>query len=282
MISYADLWQRLTPLYDEGESKAIVRWVLDEGFGLSMSNVLCGALQMLSDEDQQRLETMMHRLEQAEPVQYVLGVAEFGGRQFRVAPGVLIPRPETAELCHIIGEGGRRDEKGNCHILDIGTGSGCIAITLALDIPGSEVTAWDISEDALEIASRNADALGAKVRFEKQDALNISPFAYSWDIIVSNPPYIDEALERGAMARNVLEYEPHEALFGPSEAPDLFYRRIGEYALQSLRPGGLLFFELNPLMAASVNDYLLSLGFHHLEIRRDQFGKQRFLKAMKI
>ena len=193
-MNYEQLYQRLCSIYDEGEAKAIVRWVLDVRFGLSTADIYCGKVTQLSPNDQAELEKIMQRLEKAEPVQYVLGMSDFCGRQFYVAPGVLIPRPETAELCHLIAdfcnnERGDR-ENGGGSILDIGTGSGCIAITLALDIPESKVTAWDISDEALKIAKGNAETLSAAVNFEHQDALNISRLSDSWDVIVSNPPYI--------------------------------------------------------------------------------------------
>ena len=280
-MTYEQLWHRLTPLYDDGEAKAIVRWVLDARFSLSMTDILCGKVTELSSNDQTELEKMMVRLEKAEPVQYVLGTAEFCGRQFQVAPGVLIPRPETAELCELILSD--RPEEGN--ILDIGTGSGCIAITLALEIPGAKVTAWDISDTALRIASDNAKRLNASVQFEQRDALDSSFFmfnsSFSWDLIVSNPPYIAPQ-ERDEMGKNVLDYEPETALFASEDNPIIFYERIGDYAIKSLNSGGLLYFELNPLTADAVESYLKSIGFQDIDIRQDQFGKQRFLKAKKI
>ena len=284
-MNYEELWHRLTPLYDAGEAKAIVRWVLDVRFGLSATDVYCGKVTELSANDQTELEKIMLRLEKGEPVQYIIGVADFFGRQFQVAPGVLIPRPETAELIDWI----IRSEKGKvksekCHVLDIGTGSGCIAITLALDIPDSQVTAWDISDDALRIASDNAKALGANVVFEKKDILDTSLLTFHSSLfttIVSNPPYI-EPKERDGMEKNVLDYEPHLALFAPEQNPIIFYQRIADYAWQSLDHDGLLFFELNPLTADDVKSYLSDLGFAEIEIRQDQFGIQRFLKAKKI
>ncbi len=284
-MSYHHLWQRLTKHYDEGEAKAIARWVLEARFGLSMLDIYSGGVEALPTQQQAELEQLAIRLEQGEPVQYVLGMAEFCGRRLHVEPGVLIPRPETEELCRWVIEetGDRRQERE--YLLDIGTGSGCIAITLALDIAGSKVTAWDISDEALRIASENARRLGADVTFEKHDALGPALFTSHdphFTAIVSNPPYIDEARERDAIAANVLDYEPHIALFGPAEEPDLFYKRIGDYAIHALKPGGTLYFELNPLTADDVAHYLSSLGFKEIEIRQDQFGKQRFLKAKKI
>ena len=276
MMDYESLWHRLTPLYETSEAKAIIRWVLDVRFGLSMTDILCGKVSELSATDQKGLEDIMQRLEKGEPVQYIIGVGDFCGRQFHVAPGVLIPRPETEELCRWIVE---KSGDKTC-ILDIGTGSGCIAITLALEIPEATVTAWDISDEALKIAQKNAKALGVNVRFERQDILNNPPDA-CYDLIVSNPPYI-QPKESDGMAKNVLDYEPHQALFTPDDQPVIFYQRIGDYAWQHLKSEGELYFELNPLTANEVSDYLNCLGFSKIEIRQDQFGKQRFLKATKI
>lgn len=277
-MTYEELWHRLTPLYEPGEAKAIVRLLLDERYGLSWADVLGGKVTELSANDQTELEKMMLRLENGEPVQYIIGVADFCGRQFHVEPGVLIPRPETAELCRwIISQKG---QSPLCEILDIGTGSGCIAITLALELPDAHVTAWDISDEALRIAQENAITLGANVCFKNEDILNI-PHSSKYSLIVSNPPYI-QPKERDGMAENVLGYEPSLALFAPEENPIVFYQRIGEYAWQSLHEGGQLWFELNPLTAEDVSNYLHCLGFIDIEIRQDQFGKQRFLKATKI
>ncbi len=277
-MTYEELWHRLTPLYEPGEAKAIVRLLLDERYGLSWADVLGGKVTELSANDQTELEKMMLRLENGEPIQYIIGVADFCGRQFRVAPGVLIPRPETEELCRwIISQKG---QSPLCEILDIGTGSGCIAITLALELPDAHVTAWDISDEALRIAQENAITLGANVCFKKEDILNI-PHSSKYSLIVSNPPYI-QPKERDGMAENVLSYEPSLALFAPEENPIVFYQRIGDYAWQSLHTGGQLWFELNPLTAEDVSNYLQCLGFIDIEIHQDQFGKQRFLKATKI
>ena len=273
-MNYEQLCQRLSNVYDTGEAKAIVRWVLDVRFGLSTADIYCGKVTQLSPNDQAELEKIMQRLEKAEPVQYVLGVADFCGRQFYVAPGVLIPRPETAELCHLIAEDGGAD------VLDIGTGSGCIAITLALDIADAKVTAWDISDDALAIAQQNAKTLGADVSFEKRDALNISQTSIIWDVIVSNPPYICRK-EAAEMEENVLKYEPDTALFVPDDDPLLFYRHIMNYAASALRQEGRLYFEINPIYADSIVEQLQQLGFADVQKIDDQFCKTRFIKACK-
>ena len=288
-MGYEELWRRLTPLYDAGEAKAIVRLVLDECYGLSWADVLGGKVSELSANDQTELEKIMLRLEKGEPVQYIIGVADFCGRQFHVEPGVLIPRPETEELCRMVIEEREISQKGQsplCEILDIGTGSGCIAITLALELRDAKVTAWDISDDALRIASANAKALSASVTFQHHDALDSSLFTLhsslpKWDLIVSNPPYICRK-EADGMDKNVLGYEPHEALFVPDDDPLLFYRAIARYATLALKPNGYLFFEINPLYADDLTQLLGKMLCYNAEILNDQFGKPRFLKATKI
>jgi len=278
-MTYEQLWHRLTAIYEAGEAKAVARWVLEARFGLSWADILCGKVTQLSANSQTELEKITQRLEKAEPVQYVLGTAWFDGRPLHVAPGVLIPRPETEELCQWIAA--EAEEGQPLSILDIGTGSGCIAITLALNVSGSSVSGWDVSADALRIARENAARLNAAVAFEERDILQPTTKAEQWDIIVSNPPYIMPH-ERESMARNVLDYEPSIALFAPEDCPTLFYERIGQYASQHLRHGGKLYFELNPQTAEAVSRHLAEYGFSSITIRQDQFGKQRFLKATKI
>jgi len=287
-MTYEQFWQPLTSLYDAGEAKAIARMALDVAFGMSMADILCGKVTQLSADESQKLQKIQDRLLKGEPVQYVLGSADFGGRVFHVEPGVLIPRPETAELCQWIveSEGSASvngDDRRAVSILDIGTGSGCIAITLALDIPHSRVSAWDISDEALRIARANAESLGAAVTFSRRDALQpLAPSTQAvcpgYDIIVSNPPYIYNK-EKESMQQHVLGFEPHLALFAPDDNPMLFYCAISNYAATALNPGGSLYFELNPLLAGDVASLLSSCGFLHVEIRPDQFGKQRFIKA---
>ena len=215
-------------------------------------------------------------------MQYVLGEADFAGRTFHVEPGVLIPRPETAELCQWIEEDVsslEADERKQ--ILDICTGSGCIAITLGLTLPNSEVTGWDISEDALRIAQGNVEMLKAgNVRIEYQDALMLPKAAETADIIVSNPPYICEK-EKADMEKNVLEHEPSIALFVPDEEPLKFYRAIAEYASSALKSEGALYFEINPIYEKETREMLEGLGFKDIETKEDAFGKKRMMKAKK-
>lgn len=275
-MTYRELRQKLTPLYGEGEARAVADMLLDEAFGLGKADILCGAVERMSPFDTARLGEMLRRLMAFEPVQYVIGAAEFCGRRFKVAPGVLIPRPETEELCAWITAESKT--LGAPNILDIGTGSGCIACTLAVDIPRSSVSAWDISADALAIARENAASLGATVAFTEQDMLSKTPDFDLWDIVVSNPPYICNK-ERASMERNVLDYEPHSALFVPDTEPLLFYRAIALYAATALRPRGRLFFEINPQYAVDMRTMLEETGFKDIEIRKDECGKERMVKA---
>ena len=282
MKTYQQLWQSLTPLYDAGEAQAIVRTVLDVEYGMTLTDIICGKVNELSSDEERNLEEIITRLQNGEPVQYVLGEADFAGRTFYVEPGVLIPRPETAELCQWIEEDVsslEADERKQ--ILDICTGSGCIAITLGLNIPNSEVTGWDISEDALRIAQGNVEMLKAgNVRIEYQDALMLPKTAEAADIIVSNPPYICEK-EKADMEKNVLEHEPSIALFVPDEDPLKFYRAIAEYASSALKPEGALYFEINPIYEKETREMLEELGFKDIETKEDAFGKKRMMKAKK-
>ena len=282
MKTYQEFWQSLTPLYDAGEAQAIVRTVLDVEYGMTLTDIICGKVNELSSDEERNLEEIITRLQNGEPVQYVLGEADFAGRTFHVEPGVLIPRPETAELCQWIEEevsSLKADERKQ--ILDICTGSGCIAITLGLNLPNSEVTGWDISEDALRIAQGNVEMLKAgNVRIEYQNALMLPKAAETADIIVSNPPYICEK-EKADMEKNVLEHEPSIALFVPDEDPLKFYRAIAEYASSALKSEGALYFEINPIYEKETREMLEELGFKNIETKEDAFGKKRMMKAKK-
>ncbi len=280
MKTYQQFWQSLTPLYDAGEAQAIVRTVLDVEYGMTLTDIICGKVNELSSDEERNLEEIIARLQNGEPVQYVLGKADFAGRTFHVEPGVLIPRPETAELCQWIEEEvSSLEADAPKQILDICTGSGCIAITLGLNIPNSEVTGWDISEDALRIAQGNVEMLKAgNVRIEYQDALMLPKAAETADIIVSNPPYICEK-EKADMEKNVLEHEPSIALFVPDEDPLKFYRAIAEYASSALKSEGALYFEINPIYEKETREMLEELGFKDIETKEDAFGKKRMMKA---
>ena len=281
-MNYQELWRRLAHVYDEGEAKAIARMVYEVRFNLTLSDLFIGKDTQLSANDQAELAEITQRLEQQEPVQYVLGQADFCGRTFTVNQHVLIPRPETEELCQwIISE--FRDESlefRDCSILDIGTGSGCIAITLAAGLPKFEVTAWDISGEALQVARENAKRLHFNVIFELADALSTPLDHERWDVIVSNPPYICNK-ERARIEANVLDHEPHTALFVPDETPLLFYSAIAQYGLTALKTGGRLYFEINPLYAQELAEMLSMMSYHDIEIKIDQYGKQRMIRARR-
>ncbi len=276
-MTYRELWRTLEPLYGNGEARAITDYVLDVCFGLSKADTMCGAVDEMTAEKTAEMNKIFGRLTEGEPVQYVLGRAEFSGRWFNVRPGVLIPRPETEELCAWITADSKAS--GSPKVLDIGTGSGCIAITLQLDMPESKVTAWDISADALDVARENAQLLGANVNFVRQDALNAKPEG-EWDVIVSNPPYICEK-EKKDMAVNVLEHEPQTALFVPDADPLLFYRAITRLAVQTLSKGGRLYFEINPIYADDTCRMMRAEGMTAVELRSDMYGKQRMAKGVK-
>ena len=273
-MTYDTIWRRLSEIYPVGEAKAVARYLLEVGFGFTSTDIYCDKISQLSSDEETKLCKMLGRLMQGEPVQYVTGLADFGGRQFHVEPGVLIPRPETSELCNMIaGEGGK-------DILDIGTGSGCIAVTLALDIENSNVTAWDISETAISVARRNADEHGVKVNVVRNDALNAPDDNEIWDAVVSNPPYICDK-EKKDMDSNVLDYEPHTALFVPDSDPLLFYSAIAEYARKALRKSGRLYFEINALYADETCGMLIDKGYTDVKAHDDMFGKKRFVTAVK-
>lgn len=296
-MTYHDICQRLTPLYGPQEAKAMTRMLLEDLFSLSFADILCGATKHLSDADTLRLQQSVARLLDTEPLQYVTGKAFFCGHPFHVAPGVLIPRPETE---WIVDTAVNLVTSSALRILDIGTGSGCIAtsISLALADRHCYTEAWDISEDALRIAADNAERLGAEVKFRRRDALRLEEdfpaeenqggaealsdtnAAASWDIIVSNPPYICNR-EAADMHANVLRHEPHLALFVPDTDPLLFYRAIASYAMRSLRKGGWLLFECNTLYAHDTAQMASDMGFATSVVEDDCFGKPRFVKAQK-
>lgn len=283
---YRTLRARLSAVYnDADEGRDVLLLLLEAAFDLTLTDVVAGALETLPDKEQQRLEAMICRLEAGEPVQYIIGKAAFCGRSFSVNPSVLIPRPETEELCRTVIADHDRPFCGlqppaPLQILDIGTGSGCIAITLALALPCSEVTAWDLSGDALLTARDNGRQLGARVNWLQQDALQPPLDRERWDVIVSNPPYIMER-ERADMRENVLDHEPQLALFVPDHDPLLFYRNITRYAATALHSSGQLYFEFNPLCVNELTAMMRQEGFDQIEIMTDFRDRQRFVKAAR-
>ena len=278
-MNYQELWHRLSGVYDAGEAKALARMLYEVRYGLGLGDLLMGRDEGVPQDE---LEQLAVRLEHQEPIQYVLGQADFCGRTFKVSPAVLIPRPETEELCQWVVEEVREQWRAageGLSVLDIGTGSGCIAVTLAAELAGARVTAWDISEEALLVARENALRNGVSVSFEHHDALHATTTAQpTTDLIVSNPPYICNR-ERTAMEANVLEHEPHTALFVPDDDPLLFYRAIARYGREALKQGGRLYFEINPLYATSLSEMLRRMSYHDIAIKADQYGKQRMIRA---
>ena len=292
----------------EGEAKAVALMLLEKVAGLPTAKALIADGNDLLCRRQSLLE-LAARVAQGEPVQYVLGEADFCGLTLKVKPGVLIPRPETEELAAWVVENVKANSNllpltsnlSPFKLLDIGTGSGCIAVALAKKLKEAEVEAWDVSDDALEIARENAKRNGVQVKTSKVDVLDInansnsqlstvnfqlstltshlSPLT-SYNIIVSNPPYICEE-EKAEMERNVLEHEPRLALFVPDDDPLLFYRRIAELGLSLLKEKGLLFFEINRRFGEEVVKMLQGKGYREVELRQDMFGNDRMVKAIK-
>lgn len=269
--------QELKQHYGQHEGYALYRLIMEECFELSHTDILLGKDNQISPENQVRLREITERLLKDEPIQYILGYTYFYGYRFHTAPGALIPRPETELLVdtalNIIKEG-----KTNVppRVLDIGTGSGCIAISMAL--ADCQTTAMDISEDALAIATQNAEALNTNVNFIHENILQPQPNTQQWDIIISNPPYIclHEAL---GMERNVLYHEPHQALFVPDTDPLIFYRAIASYAASHLISGGWLCLEINQAYPQEMRELLASFGFKDIHIALDQYGKNRIATA---
>ena len=258
------------------EVQAIIRVVCEDVFNYDQVDVALRQESELPDFAPQRIADIISRLRCHEPLQYILGEARFHGHRFKVTPAVLIPRPETEQLVDLIID---ENPASDLHVLDMGTGSGCIAISLARALKFAQVDALDVSQDALAMARENAAALKVKVRFFESDMLAPQPPA-RYDIIVSNPPYICWS-EREAMDRNVKDYEPGQALFVPDNDPLLFYKSIAPYAAQSLERGGRLYLEINQRFANEVKRLLEDNGFDEVRIIDDSYGKPRFATATR-
>lgn len=277
-----NMLHRLLEVYPEGEARALVRYVLEVRYNISIPDIYMGKDRHFSEEERAELDFIVERLLHQEPVQYILGQADFHGLTFHVAPGVLIPRPETEELVDWVLE--ELGKLKNATVLDVGTGSGCIAVSLAKTCPGAKVSALDVSPAALEIAHANAQAIGVKVNMLCGDILhpdgNDVLSKSSWDIIVSNPPYIcdSEAME---MSKNVLGFEPHEALFVPDDNPLLFYKAIADYSIRKLNPEGKLFVEINRAYADEVMMLFSDTGFVGVELKKDMYDNNRMVKCIK-
>ena len=266
----------LSSRYTAGEIAALTRIIATELLGVSQMAFYLKDDITLTAGQQTLLDNAIERLKKQEPIQYILGYSDFCGLRFKVTPATLIPRPETSELVEWIAS----EAIGKESILDIGTGSGCIAVSLAHKVPQSTVTAWDISNDALAVAAENSKANGQAVTFEQVDIQAYQPTDEQFDIIVSNPPYIKEN-EKEGMHANVLDWEPQTALFVPDSDPLLFYRAIAEKGLVLLKPGGSLYFEINRAHGKDTVDMLAALGYTSIELRKDFAENDRMIRAVK-
>ena len=269
--------QELGEHYSLSETNALARIILEEVSGFTFADIASGKFSNLSDWQERKLQQILSRLKKGEPFQYVLGKTIFYGIGLRVGPEVLIPRPETEELVEwIIADSG----ESPAAILDIGTGSGCIAIALAVNMRQAAVHAWDISVAALQLAQENARLNRAEVLFRQHDILEPFPVEAQYDLIVSNPPYIPQS-EKTSMDRIVTAYEPGEALFVPDSNPLLFYERIASLAGERLTERGRLFFEIHRSRGEEVCVMLHEKGFRDVELRKDLSGNERMVRAVK-
>ena len=292
-VNHSELIKQLTPLHGAGEARAIVRMVMEERFGLSQTDLLLGKDTTLSPRDREDFEKIASRLLAGEPVQHILGFADFHGHRFHVTPDVLIPRPETEQLVDFALP--LIKQRSSHRILDLCTGSGCIAISLALAVPNALVTAIDISATALTIARENALTLGAKnISFFQQDILDPSfpntqslsssecdehvscSDAAPFHLLTANPPYVRTS-EAASMSPTVLEHEPSLALFVPDDDPLLFYRAIARIGRRLLTSDGHILVELNTALADATRHLFLGAGYEDVRILNDQFGRPRFL-----
>ena len=267
----------LSHLYCEQEIESISKLIFEKVLGFSRLQVHLNQHETISSANLTQITEIVNRLIQFEPIQYILGETEFYGLPLKVNPAVLIPRPETEELVDWIIHDCSRI---NPIILDIGTGSGCIPIALAKNLTGATAEGWDISADALKVAKKNAEINQVKVNFICADVLNLNyaERQQKYDIIVSNPPYVTPSEQR-SMLKNVVDYEPHIALFVPETDPLIFYRIIAEIAINALKPGGKLYFEINEQFGIETVDLLTLKGFKNIILKKDINGKERMIKA---
>lgn len=261
----------LLHLYNENEAKSMAYRCLDLGWDCSATDILTEKPVEISDE----WEAKLGRLHSGEPLQYVMGFEFFRDRKLIVSPATLIPRPETEELVIKISPLIEKQHR----VLDVGTGSGCIAVTLSIETDAS-IFAWDISEGALDIAKNNERLLGAQVSFLHQDVFGWEQTTDTWDFIVSNPPYVLDQ-EKNEMSPNVLDFEPHLALFVPDHDPLKFYQTLGDFAWSRLNPGGWLAVEINRSYGLETEKLFRQIGFSTTELHQDFKGNDRFVLAQK-
>ncbi|WP_297100471.1 peptide chain release factor N(5)-glutamine methyltransferase [uncultured Draconibacterium sp.] len=268
----------LAPHYPETEISGFIQMIMNKVLGLSYTQMIVEKDRVLETSESDEIKAIVERLKTHEPIQYILGVAEFYDLELNVQPGVLIPRPETEELVEWIC---KTEIPASAKILDIGTGSGCIPLALKNELPTAEVMAVDVSEKALLIATENAKKNKLDVAFEHADILKWPERSWlQYDVIVSNPPYVMER-EKKLMEANVLEHEPEIALFVSDTDPLIFYRTIAQFASKQLKESGYLFFEINENLGDEMVALVKQLGFKSIELRRDLNGKNRMLKCQK-
>lgn len=277
--------QTLSPYYSSSDVRAIERAICTEALEVSVADYYCDKDTKLSAEKQALLQEILERMARKEPLQYVLGTAAFCGYEFKVTPSVLIPRPETAELVEKVVQELAATSSENPVVLDVGTGSGCIAISVSKQMPKAEVYAWDISADALDIAQENAQRLDAPVRFSRQDMLQpndalLAELQHKVDVLVSNPPYVRE-LESKTMTTQVLEHEPHTALFVPDNDALWCYEALAKIGQQVLKSGGWVMVEINQYLSQETQRVFLDAGFDNVEGFKDIFGNDRMIVAQK-
>jgi release factor glutamine methyltransferase len=272
---YKETVQQLNGIYEENESKAIANILFEDLLGLSRSSRLSNMDSSLNKSQLEQWKEALVRLLNHEPIQQVVGFCHFYGLKFFVNKHALTPRPETEELVDLIIQ---ENQRKGLSVLDIGTGTGCIAIALCRNLENVDVTSWDIAEESIALAKGNATLNHTEVKIERKDILLAEPTNYSFDIIVSNPPYIPEN-ERTLMRKNVLQYEPFEALFVPNRDPLLFYRSIAEFGVNTLKKAGKLYFEIHEDFGKEVNSLLDQCGYKQITVIRDMQGKDRIIRA---
>ncbi|AWH86866.1 peptide chain release factor N(5)-glutamine methyltransferase [Flavobacterium album] len=268
--------EKLTPLYDAVEAESFFNIALERLKGWKRIDLAMNPEAVLDAGEIAQWDNVLQLLEKQKPIQYIFGKAHFYGLEFEVNENTLIPRPETEELVEWIVKESKH--KGKIKILDIGAGSGCIAISLAKNLPDAEVFAIDVSEKALAVAEKNAAANDITVNFILQDILEAASLPDTFDIIVSNPPYVRE-LEKAEIKANVLEYEPHLALFVKDSDPLLFYRKIALLAKSNLPENGRLYFEINQYLGNETAEMLENYGFKDVELKKDIYGNDRMVAA---
>ncbi|WP_316825162.1 peptide chain release factor N(5)-glutamine methyltransferase [Pedobacter miscanthi] len=268
----------LLPLYEGDEAKALFRLAAEQVLALSSGKLMIQKDEEISFVNLQKLLSILNDLQIGKPIQHILEEAHFYGLVFKVNENVLIPRPETEELVEwMISVCSSQLPVGEYKILDIGTGSGCIPITLKKHLPNADVSTLDISGKAIAVAKQNASQISVEINFMEADILTYQS-KEKFDMIVSNPPYIRD-LEKMEMHDNVLQHEPHLALFVSDENPLIFYKAIADFALSNLKPNGQLFFEINEYLGKETVDMLSDKGFTNIELRKDMQGKDRMVRA---